>query len=312
VQLGPFRRDLSLDGYPIHGQGYYWTLSKNTEAVHIYVPIANDVSPKDVIFDCHDSTLRLGLVPEKGGMVIEDKLLYKVDTETSYFLLDSGEYGERCISVWLEKLNKEQDWYAYDRFDPVSERFLTEGEKTRADISTEVTCKTYFDIEVNEKPFGRITMGLWGKLVPRTVENFRCLCTGEKGVSEETGQPLHYKGTRFHRIIPDFCLQGGQTFENDEGSGGESIYGPTFDDENLRVKFKKPGMLAMANGGPDTNGSQFFITCCKADHLSHKCVGFGEVLEGFEVIKALESIGTEEGEPMEEAVIADCGEITDG
>lgn len=110
-------------------------------------------------------------------------------------------------------------------------------------------------------------------------------------------------------MITGFCIQGGQTFENDEGSGGESIYGGTFEDENLRVKFKKPGMLAMANGGPDMNGSQFFITTCKADHLSHKCVGFGEVLEGYEVVKAIESVGNDEGEPSKSVVISDCGEI---
>jgi len=309
VQLGPFRRDLTLDGYPIHGPGYYWTLSKCTSAVVIYMPVADDVVSKDVIFDCHDWTLKLGLVPEKGDLVINDKVLYKVDVEESYFLLDEGEYGERCVVVWLSKLTKEQDWYAYDRFEPVSERFLLEGEKKRAALEFKVTHKTFLDVEIDGSPMGRIVLGLYGDIAPRTVENFRCLCTGEKGKSDETGYPLHYRGTQFHRVITGFCIQGGQTFENEDGSGGESIYGGTFEDENLRVKFKKPGMLAMANGGPGTNGSQFFITTCKADHLSHKCVGFGEVLEGYEVVKAIEAIGTEEGEPSQTAVISDCGEI---
>eukprot|EP00440_Ansanella_granifera_P075355 gb/GFBE01081777.1/.p1 GENE.gb/GFBE01081777.1/~~gb/GFBE01081777.1/.p1 ORF type:complete len:457 (+),score=125.66 gb/GFBE01081777.1/:1-1371(+) len=304
-----FRRNLSLEGYPVHGAGYYWTLSKCTEAVVIYIPIADDVHKSDVVFDCHDWTLKAGLTPEKGGLVINDKVLYQVDVNTSYFLLDDGEYGERCIVIWLEKFCKEQNWYAYDRFEPVSERFLLEGEKKRAELKFNITHKTFFDIEIDGKEMGRIVFGLYGDICPRTVENFRCLCTGEKGTSEETGEQLHYKGTRFHRVLPGFCIQGGQTFENEEGSGGESIYGPTFEDELLRVQFKSEGMLAMANGGPNTNGSQFFITTAKAEHLNWKSVGFGEVLDGYEVVRAIESIGTDDGEPIENAVIVDCGEL---
>lgn len=305
-----FQRDLSLDGYPIHGAGYYWTLSKCTEAVLIYIPIADDVQKKDILFDCHDWTLKAGMVPEKGGLVINDKVLYQVDVNASYFLIDDGEYGERCAVFWLEKYCKEQDWYAYDRFEPVSERFLLKGEKEKAELTFEITCKAFFDIEIDEKPMGRIVFGLYGDICPRTVENFRCLCTGEKGKSTITGEPLHYKGTRFHRVITGFCIQGGQTFENEEGSGGESIYGETFEDENLRVKFVNHGMLAMANGGPNQNGSQFFITTAKrAEHLNFKNVGFGEVLEGMEVVRAIESIGTDEGEPLENAIIVECGEL---
>lgn len=314
VQLHPFRRDLTLDGYPIHGNGYYWTLSKCTEAVVIYIPIADDVKKQDVIFDCRDWTLKAGLVPEKGGLVINDKVLYEVDVQDSYYTLDDGEYGERCIVIWLEKRTREQNWYAYDRFEPVSERFLLEGEKKKADLKFEITQKCFFDIEIDDNKMGRIVFGLYGDTMPRTVENFKCICTGEKGTSESTGEPLHYKGTRFHRVIPGFCVQGGQTFENEEGSGGESIYGPTFEDENLRMKFKSKGLIAMANGGPNTNGSQFFITTAKAEHLNFKSVGFGEVLDGYEVVKAIESIGAVDGEPVENAVIVDCGtlEFEDG
>jgi len=113
----------------------------------------------------------------------------------------------------------------------------------------------------------------------------------------------------FHRVIPGFCIQGGQTFENDEGSGGESIYGGSFEDESLRIKFTKKGMVAMANGGPDTNGSQFFITLDRAEHLSFKCVGFGEVLEGFGVVQAIAQTGSEDGEPEKRVIISDCGEV---
>lgn len=309
LELRGFRRDLSLEGYPVHGPGYYWTLSKCTSAIVIYIPIADDVNSRDVVFDCRDFTLKVGTVPEKGGLIINDKVLYRVDINESYFVIEEGEYGERCIMVWLSKATKEQDWYAYDRFEPKSERFLLEGEKKKAELAFTITHKAFLDIEIAEKPMGHIVIGLYGDICPRTVENFRCLCTGEKGNSTVTGEPLHYKGTRFHRVIPGFCIQGGQTFENEEGSGGESIYGPSFEDENLRVKFVNSGMIAMANGGPNTNGSQFFITTAKADHLSFKCVGFGEVIEGFEVVRAIESIGDNFGEPKENAVIVDCGEL---
>lgn len=274
------------------------------------MPIADDVRAKDVIFDCRDWTLKFGVKEDKGEMVINDKVLYKLDINESYMIIDEGQFGERCAVAWLYKLTREQDWYAYDRFDPVSERFLLEGEKRRAMLTYHITKKCYLDIEVDGEKLGRIVVGLWGNIVPQTVENFRCLCTGEKGKSEETGEPLHYKGTRFHRILSGFCIQGGQTFETEDGDGGESIYGETFDDENLRVKFKKPGMLAMANGGPDTNGSQFFITTIKADHLSHKVVGFGEVLEGYELVSSLEDLEVDEDkDPIKNVIIVDCGEL---
>jgi len=300
-----------LDGYPIHGEGFYWTLSRCTGAIEIFMPIPDDVKKGDIVFSCRDQTLRFGLTDEMGGLIIDDKLLYPVDINASYFQIEEGQFGERCAYIWLEKFKKESDWYAYDRFDPVSERYLLAGEKERAKVETEVTHKVFMDIEINDKPFGRIVLGLFGKLAPKTVENFRCLCTGEKGVSEETGYPLHYKGTRFHRVIVDFCIQGGQTFETEDGDGGESIYGQFFEDESLRMKFEEEGLLAMATAGPDMNGSQFFITTsADTKHLNHQCVGLGKVLEGYEVVKAIEAIGTEDGWTTEDAIIADCGELS--
>lgn len=169
----------------------------------------------------------------------------------------------------------------------------------------EVTQKCFFDIEIDRKPAGQIVIGLFGKETPKTVDNFMHICTGKKfGKPEKT---LTYKGSKFHRIIPKFMLQGGDiTMGN--GMGGESIYGPKFPDENFKLKHEAPGYLSMANAGPNTNGSQFFITTVQTPWLDGRHVVFGKVLEGMDVVKKIEDQGTDSGKPKTEVIIKDSGE----
>ena len=173
---------------------------------------------------------------------------------------------------------------------------------------TEVTHRVFFDVSIGDEPAGRIVMGLYGNAVPKTVENFRALCTGEQGVGKVYGKPLHYEGSDFHRIIPDFMIQGGD-FTHGNGRGGESIYGGKFDDENFKLQHSKPGLLSMANAGKNTNGSQFFITTVVTSWLDGKHVVFGEVVEGMDVVRAIERVGSRSGAPSQRVTIAASGEL---
>lgn len=160
--------------------------------------------------------------------------------------------------------------------------------------------RCYLDIKVGSENIGRVVIELHSDIVPRTVDNFRALCTGEKGMG--------YKGCPFHRIIPQFMCQGGD-FTNQNGTGGRSIYGNKFDDENFDLKHKGPGTLSMANSGPNTNGSQFFICLDKTDWLDGKHVVFGHVIEGMDVVRKMEKYGTQSGKTSQPVIISECGEL---
>jgi len=168
--------------------------------------------------------------------------------------------------------------------------------------------QVFFDVTIGGKPSGRIVIELFADVVPKTAENFRALCTGEKGKGK-SGKALHFKGCAFHRIIKDFMLQGGD-FTRGDGTGGESIYGPEFADENFKLKHTGPGTLSMANAGKNTNGSQFFITTVKTDHLDGMHVVFGKVVSGMEVVRAIENQKTNRDDrPLQACVIAECGQL---
>ena len=171
--------------------------------------------------------------------------------------------------------------------------------------------RVFFDISIGDEPAGRIIMKLYKHICPRTAENFRCLCTGEKGIGKETKKPLHFKGSIFHRVVPGFVIQGGD-FSDFDGTGGESIYGGMMEDENFILKHTRPGLLSAANAGKNTVGSQFFITLSsELDYLDGKHVVFGRVLEGMDIVKRIEKLPVSEdkNKPLQEVLIRNCGEL---
>jgi peptidylprolyl isomerase len=176
----------------------------------------------------------------------------------------------------------------------------------------EVTHKVYLDVMIEGDETGpvRIVLGLFGTVAPKAVENFKALCACDCGKGKLTGKSLCYKGSTFHRVVPNFMIQGGD-FTHGDGTGGESIYGQQFEDEplGLAIKLNRKYLLSMANSGRNTNGSQFFINTVKAQWLDGKHVVFGVVLEGVDVVKAIEREGSNGGHVRKLIQIQDSGAL---
>lgn len=183
---------------------------------------------------------------------------------------------------------------------------LTSLEPDEREAARPVKERVYFDISIDNVPRGRVVIGLFSDITPITCANFKALCTGERGVSGDGRNKLHFKGSYFHRIIPNFMIQGGD-FTNYNGTGGLSIYGRTFQDENFKIKHDRKGIVSMANRGPHTNSSQFFICTVPCPWLDGKHVVFGQVVQGLSLVKEIESYGSRRGTPSKKIMITDCG-----
>lgn len=169
--------------------------------------------------------------------------------------------------------------------------------------------QVFFDIAIGKRDIGRLVFELYTDYTPKTAENFRALCTGERGMSTISNKRMHYKGCAFHRIITGFMAQGGD-FTKGDGTGGESIYSPKFADENFIRKHDSAGLLSMANSGPNSNGSQFFITFRDTPHLDGRHVVFGKLISGLDILKVMERVSTDSNDkPRTTVVITDCGQI---
>uniref|UniRef100_A0A8C5TSZ9 E3 SUMO-protein ligase RanBP2 n=1 Tax=Malurus cyaneus samueli TaxID=2593467 RepID=A0A8C5TSZ9_9PASS len=249
---------------------------------------------RDVLKVCanHVITKEMNLVPS--------------DTSNNAFIWTATDYtdGEVKVEQFAVKFKSQELANSFKSRFEECQLSLSELQKGHlslaAGLSKDTNPVVYFEVSADDEPLGHITMELFSNIVPRTAENFRALCTGEKGFG--------FKNSRFHRIVTDFVCQGGD-ITNYDGTGGRSIYGTAFEDENFEVKHTGPGLLSMANKGRDTNNSQFFITLKKAEHLDFKHVVFGFVKDGMDVVKKIESFGSPKGLVNGRIVITDCGQI---
>lgn len=302
------------------GNAYTWEQSESEVKV-IVTPIPDSIKAKDVVYGLtHKAELKLGLKGQP--LLIDEKLWSQVKVDDSLFEIEAVD-GRRSLVVTLCKAPPGKDWdflllsqvRTWHQTRCVLWSPLRAGKLSlknflpMQDVPPDLTPshKVFFDVSIGGESAGRVEMHLFGRVCPKTVENFRALCTGDKGIGKR-GKPLHYKGSTFHRVIPGFMCQGGD-FTDGNGTGGESIYGEKFADESFRVKHTKRGQLSMANAGKDTNGSQFFVTLGATPHLDGRHVVFGEIFDGYSVIEKIAAVGSSSGSTSAEVVITDCGEL---
>uniref|UniRef100_A0A383VC15 peptidylprolyl isomerase n=1 Tax=Tetradesmus obliquus TaxID=3088 RepID=A0A383VC15_TETOB len=282
---------LPLHAHFVHTQadGVSASWSQNTDEVQIRVPVDASVRGRDVSLEVHPLRLKLAV---EGATLLEGRLedVGSIRADDCFWTLETDDAdGSKFVSITLVK-----GTMGYQSWDALLE-------SDRPDVT--VTHRVALDVRVGER-MGRLVLGLFGNTVPKTVENFRALVTGEKGTGK-SGSALAFKGSPFHRVIPGFMAQGGDiTLGN--GMGGESIYGESFADENFKLRHDNRGAVAMANAGPNTNSSQFYITFAPTPHLDGKHVVFGQVEAGWSTLMMMESAGSDSGSPTSPVTLVDC------
>jgi cyclophilin family peptidyl-prolyl cis-trans isomerase len=273
-----------MSTYTDSKRGYAWR--KSSEGVEIVFYVEGKTTGKDVAYSLAGDELTAGL---KGSEpAVTGHVWNPIDADECDWTIDTVD-GKKAVVITLVPRNERLPWpYCL----------------TEEDVPPQITTKCFFDITADDEEVGRVVIGLYGDVCPKTVENFRSLCAADNEKKDT------YKGSGFHRIIPGFMCQGGD-FTNHNGTGGRSIYGDKFDDENFKLQHDKPGILSMANAGPNTNGSQFFICTVPTPHLNGKHCVFGLVVEGLDIVKKLEGMGSPQGATSKKVVIADCGVLTE-
>ena len=267
------------------GESYTWVQRDKDPIMTVKVSLPEGVRSKSLVLDLTSTTLDLSV---KGWSepIISGTLAGSCRPDDSFWTVEDG-----VLFLELEKSTKFVSTLTWDGL------LIEETDPQMAVPTT----KCFLDVSIGDEPSQRIVVGLFGNAAPLTCANFERLCAGDSGDAS-----LHFKGSTFHRVIPGFMAQGGD-FTNNDGTGGRSIYGEKFQDETFRYKHSAEGLLAMANSGPDSNGSQFYLTLAATPWLDRRHVVFGRVLDGLDVLKVIEAQGSQEGTPGSSIVIADCG-----
>ena len=270
------------------------TYEQTNKELTVLVPLPSaDVRAKEIEWRCTTAEVR---VRARGADLLCGSFFKPVKPDDSTWEIEDAPGGGRRLRLGLVKARANEKWECL----------------MRDEVDTTVTSRVFLDLSIGGAPLGRVTLGLYGNAAPRTAENFRCLCTGERGSvrRKKSDVRLHYKGTSFHRIVPNFLCQGGDVTHDPDGAGGQSIYGRTFDDEGFRVRHEGAGELIMAHMGvANNNGSQFAVTLARVTEFESGYIVFGKVLEGMALLQQAQLEGSADGYTARRVGIDDCGEL---